>query len=280
MTTLGAIFLPHTPPDRLRTVARAADQAGLDELWLWEDCFLYGGMAAMTAALAWTENLKIGIGILPLPFRNLAITAMEIATLHRLFGDRAIVGLGHGVQEWMGQVGARAASPLTMMREYVTALRQLLAGEEVTVTGQYANLDRVRLDWPPTSPPALFIGATGPKTLRLSGELAAGTILTGGTSPEGVRAAIKHIAAAEDHRVIVYVPAATGADAAERAARQQEKWGVDDPGVFGSAAEIADGISRWTDAGAETVVLQPFDDEPDPEAFVRFVAEEVKPLLP
>jgi alkanesulfonate monooxygenase SsuD/methylene tetrahydromethanopterin reductase-like flavin-dependent oxidoreductase (luciferase family) len=278
MTTLGAIFLPQTPPERLRAVARAADQAGLDELWLWEDCFLTSGVAAMTAALAWTENLKVGIGILPLPFRNPAIAAMEIATMHRLFGDRAIVGLGHGVQEWMGQVGARAASPLTLMREYVTALQRLLAGEEVTTTGRYVNLDRVRLDWRPAAPPPLLIGATGPKTLQLSGELAAGTILTGGTSPDGVRAALGHIAA-KDHRMVVFVPAAIGAGAAERSARAQQKWGADDPGVFGSAHDIAAGIRRWTDAGADTVVLQPLDDEPDPEAFVRFAAEEVKPLL-
>lgn len=278
MTTLGAIFLPQTPPDRLRAVARAADQAGLDELWLWEDCFLYSGTATMTAALAWTERLKVGIGILPLPFRNPAITAMEIATMHQLFGDRAIVGLGHGVQEWMGQVGARAASPLTLMREYVTALQRLLAGEEVTTSGRYVNLDRVRLDWPPATPPKLLIGATGPKTLRLSGELAAGTVLTGGTSPEGVRAAIEHIAA-EHHRVVVFLPMAYGDGAAERAARQQEKWKADDPGLFGRPDEIAAGLRRWTDAGADTVVLQPLDDEPDPEAFVRFAAEEVKPLL-
>ncbi len=278
MTTLGAIFLPQTPPERLRAVARAADQAGLDELWLWEDCFQTSGVATMTAALAWTENLKVGIGILPLPFRNPAIAAMEIATLHHLFGDRAIVGLGHGVQEWMGQIGARAASPLTLMREYVCALQRLLAGEEVTTTGRYVHLDRVRLDWPPTAPPPLLIGATGAKTLQLSGELAAGTILTGGTSPDGVRAAIGHIAA-QEHRLIVFVPAATGPGAAERIARQQEKWGADDPGVSGSAADIAAGLRRWTDAGADTVVLQPLDDEPDPEAFVRFAAEEVKPLL-
>jgi alkanesulfonate monooxygenase SsuD/methylene tetrahydromethanopterin reductase-like flavin-dependent oxidoreductase (luciferase family) len=204
--------------------------------------------------------------------------AMEVATMSRLFGDRAIVGLGHGVQEWMGQIGARPASPLTLMREYVPALQRLLAGEEVTTTGRYVNLDRVRLDWPPAAPPPLLIGATGPKTLQLSGELAAGTILTGGTSPDGVRTALGHIAA-KDHRMVVFVPAAFGAGAAERIARAQEKWGTDDPGVAGSAEEIADGLRRWTDAGADTVVLQPLDDEPDPEAFVRFAAEEVKPLL-
>jgi alkanesulfonate monooxygenase SsuD/methylene tetrahydromethanopterin reductase-like flavin-dependent oxidoreductase (luciferase family) len=278
MTTLGAIFLPQTPPERLRQIARAADQAGLEELWLWEDCFLHSGIAAASAALAWTDNLKVGIGILPVPFRNAALTAMEIATLHRLFGDRAIVGVGHGVQDWMGQVGARPESPMTLLREYATALRQLLRGETVTTKGRYVNLDAVRLDWPPVTTPELLIGATGPKTLRLSGELADGTILTGGTSPDGVRAARGHIGVG-DHRVVVFLPAATGPGAAERLAEQQRRFGMDDPGVAGDAAAIAAGIRRWTDAGADTVVLQPTSDEPEPENFVRFVAEEVKPLV-
>jgi alkanesulfonate monooxygenase SsuD/methylene tetrahydromethanopterin reductase-like flavin-dependent oxidoreductase (luciferase family) len=279
MTTLGAIFLPQNPPERLRPIARAADQAGLDELWLWEDCFLNSGVAAASAALAWTDNLKVGIGILPVPFRNAALTAMEIATLHRLFGDRAIVGIGHGVQDWMGQVGARPASPMTLLREYATALRQLLRGETVTTKGTYVNLDGVRLDWPPATTPQLLFGATGPKTLRLSGELADGTILTGGTSPDGIRAARGHIGV-DDHRIVMFLPAATGPGAAERLAEQQRRYDMDDPGVSGDAAAIAAGVRRWADAGADTVVLQPLDDEPDPEAFVRFAAEEVKPLLP
>jgi alkanesulfonate monooxygenase SsuD/methylene tetrahydromethanopterin reductase-like flavin-dependent oxidoreductase (luciferase family) len=278
MTTLGAIFLPQNPPERLRPIARAADQAGLDELWLWEDCFLNSGVAAASAALAWTDNLKVGIGILPVPFRNAALTAMEIATLHRLFGDRAIVGIGHGVQDWMGQVGARPASPMTLLREYATALRQLLRGETVTTKGTYVNLDGVRLDWPPATTPQLLFGATGPKTLRLSGELADGTILTGGTSPDGIRAARGHIGV-DDHRIVMFLPAATGPGAAERLAEQQRRYDMDDPGVSGDAAAIAAGVRRWADAGADTVVLQPTPDEPDPEAFVRFVAEEVKPLV-
>jgi alkanesulfonate monooxygenase SsuD/methylene tetrahydromethanopterin reductase-like flavin-dependent oxidoreductase (luciferase family) len=102
MTTLGAIFRPQNPPETLRTVARAADEAGLAELWLWEDCFLNGGISAAAAALAWTERVRVGVGLTPVPFRNVAVQAMEVATLSRMFGDRAIVAVGHGVQEWMG----------------------------------------------------------------------------------------------------------------------------------------------------------------------------------
>ena len=78
---------------------------------------------------------------------------------------------------------------------------------------------------------------------------------------------------------MVFVPAATGPGAAERLAAQQIGFGYTDPGVSGDAAAIAEGISRWTGAGAGTVILQPTADEPDPEAFVRFVAEEVRPLV-
>ena len=278
MTILGAIFLPQNPPERLRAIARAADRAGLEELWLWEDCFLNSGVAATSAALAWTEYLRVGIGILPVPFRNVAVTAMEIATMRRMFGGRAMVGVGHGVQEWMGQVGERVASPMTLLREYVEALQSLLRGETVTTQGRYVRLDGVRLDWPPPEPPELYVGATGDKTLQLAGELAQATILTGSTTPDGVRRA-RGLIGAERHRIVVFVPAATGPGAAERLAEQQRRYGSDNLGIAGDAKTMAEGVRRWADAGAETVVLQPTVDEPDLEAFVRFVAEEVRPLV-
>ena len=280
MTVLGAIVLPSTPAEQLPEVARAADRSGLDELWLWEDCFCAGGVAMMSAALALTTRLRVAVGILPVPLRNPALCAMEIATLHHLFGDRAIVGLGHGVQDWMGQVGGRVESPMTLLREYVTAVAELLRGADVSMQGRYVNLDRVRLERPPTSPPRLFVGATGRKTLRLARELAGGTILAGGSSPDEVREASRHIGGF-DHRLVVFVPAAPGpgVDGRHRLELQAQRFGFADPGISGSAAQIAEGVRRWTDAGADTVVLQPLADEPDPVSFVQFVAEEVRPLV-
>ncbi len=281
MTVLGAVCLPQLPPERLRAVARAADEAGLEELWLWEDCFWGSGIATASAVLAWTTRLRVGVGLLPVPLRNAAIAAMEIATMHRLFPDRAIIGVGHGVQDWMAQVGARAESPMTLLREHLTALRALLAGETVTADGRYVRLDAVALDWPPAPAPPILAGATGPRTLRLCGEAADGTILTGGTPPEGVRRARELVdegrAAAgrtDPHQVIVYLEAATGPDAAERLRRAGSQ-----AGVAGDAHAIADAVERHAAAGADTVVLQPTADDPDPEAFMRFTAERVRPLV-
>lgn len=287
MTILGAVSLPQLPPERLRDVARTADRAGLEELWLWEDCFWGSGVATAAAVLAWTDRLRVGVGLLPVPLRNVALTAMELATLSRLFPYRVNVGVGHGVQDWMAQVGAQVESPVTLLREQLTALRALLRGEQVTTEGRYVRLDAVALDWPPEQAQAVLAGATGPRSLRLCGEAADGTILTASTTPDGVRQARALVdegraqgGRTDPHPLIVYVLAATGPDAAERleAERRRANRGSD-IGVAGDAAAVAEGVQRWVDAGADTVVLQPTIDEPDPEGFVRFVAEEVRPLV-
>ncbi|GAA3054622.1 LLM class flavin-dependent oxidoreductase [Streptomyces glomeratus] len=290
MTGLGAVFRPQLPPERLRALARLADESGLEELWLWEDCFLEGGVSAMAAALAWTERLRVGIGLLPVPLRNVAVTAMEAATLERMFPGRAILGVGHGVQSWMGQVGARAESPLTLLREYLDALRALLRGERVTTHGRYVRLDGVALDWPPAEPVRVLAGATGPRSLRLSGEAADGTILTAATTPEGVRRARDLIDEGRasagrtgPHHVVVQLLTATGPDAAARLEAELAAQGpgsVPGLGVAGDASAVAKAVRRLAEAGADTVVLQPTGDEPDPEGFVRFAAGEVRPLVP
>jgi alkanesulfonate monooxygenase SsuD/methylene tetrahydromethanopterin reductase-like flavin-dependent oxidoreductase (luciferase family) len=290
MTTLGVVFLPYLPPERLAAVARAADAAGLDELWLWEDCFREGGISSAAVALAGTDRLRLGIGLLPVPLRNVALTAMEAATLERMFPGRVTVGVGHGVLDWMAQVGARVESPMTLLREYVIALRALLRGERLTTEGRYVRLDDVGLDWPPAAPPPVLAGAIGPRSLRLAGEVADGTIVTGGTSPERVRdmrAVVEEgrrvTGGTGRHEVVVFVHAATAPDAAERLDVERRHWGhdsMDGISVAGDASAIAAGVTRYVEAGADAVILQPTRDDPDPEGFARFVAAEVQPLLP
>ncbi|AZM57113.1 LLM class flavin-dependent oxidoreductase [Streptomyces sp. WAC 01529] len=291
MTVLGMVFRPQLPPERLRSMVRAADEAGLAELWLWEDCFLESGIASAAAALAWSERLRVGVGLLPVPLRNAALATMEAATLHRLFPGRVMLGVGHGVQDWMGQVGARAESPLTLLREHLDAMRALLAGERVTTEGRYVRLDGVALDWPPASAPAVYAGARGPRSVRLTGEAADGTILDASTTPEGVRAARRLIdegrrsagRGGAAHPVVVYLHAATGPDARERLRAELGRDGQEGTpglGAAGDAEHVAKAVRRLAEAGADTVVLQPTADEPDPEGFIRFITDEVGPLVP
>jgi alkanesulfonate monooxygenase SsuD/methylene tetrahydromethanopterin reductase-like flavin-dependent oxidoreductase (luciferase family) len=287
MTVLGAVALPQLPPEDLAAVGNAAEDSGLDELWLWEDCFWGGGIAAAATVLARTERIRVGIGVLPVPLRNVALSAMEVAALLRMHPGRILPGFGHGVQEWMTQIGAGVESPMTLLREQLSALRALLNGETVTTAGRYVRLDNVALDFAPTAPAPILAAAGGPRTLRLSGELADGTILTSRTAPQGVRAARVLIeegrakaGRTEPHRVTVYLAAATGPDAAARLAATAQRNGFQESaGIAGTPDAIAEAVRRYAAAGADTVVLEPTDDDPDLAGFVRFVGEKVRPLL-
>ncbi len=265
MTILGAIFPPDRPPEELRAVAVAAEAAGLEQLWIWEDCFRESGIATAAAALAWTDRVTLGIGLLPVPLRNVALTAMELATLERLFPGRLVAGIGHGVAEWMQQVGALEASPMTLLREYAEALAALLAGDEVSVNGRYVTLDRVKLDWPPTTPPSLLIGGVRERTVTLAGEVTDGVILTGDTTPEMMRTASAHAATGRQLRGRSGPPDVISFITVQRDA---------------SAESVAETIAGYTDGGATHAILLGVGDRGRelPE-FVEFVAREVRPLV-
>ncbi len=266
MTTVGVIFPPDQPPEQLQATARAADDSGLAQLWLWEDCFKESGITAAAAALAWTERLTVGIGLLPVPLRNVALTAMELATMQRLFSGRLVAGIGHGVLDWMEQVGARAESPMTLLAEYTAALRALLGGERVTTAGRYVRLTNVALDWPPLPPPPLLVGAIKPRTVALAAELADGVIFTGGTTPGDLRLALASFTSARTSaapaEVVVFLSVASGS----------------------TAADIADQVNQLADAGATNVPVLLLGDDGAPsrselQPFVRLLADDVRPLV-
>lgn len=289
---IGIHIPPTIPPERLRDLARAAEEHGLDELWVWEDSFKQSGIASAAAALAWTDRIRVGISLLPAPLRNPALTAMEFATIERMFPGRFVAGLGHGVQEWMGQAGVRAASPLTLLREQVTAVRALLAGEEVTVQGRYVKLDRVRLDWSPQTPPALMLGGSGPKAVALAAEYGDGNLLTNALTDDEVRDLVAAVVRrrtevgredADRPQIAAAQIVATGPDARDRVDREVPLWGGRPEagvGIAGDAEDVAAAAERYASYGITSYGAQATADEPDLEGFIAFLGREVKPLVP
>jgi 5,10-methylenetetrahydromethanopterin reductase len=219
VTKLGVIFTADRPPEELAAFAVAAESAGLDELWLWEDCFLAGGIAASATALAATERITVGLGVMPAVFRNPAACAMEVATLARLHPGRFIPGLGHGVPAWMEQVGALPDKPVRALEESASAIRRLLAGERVSTTGDHVNLEDVQLEQAPAVVPPVVLGVRRPFGLRASGRSADGTILAEPSPPAYIRWARERIeegriaaGRGDPHRVTVFVAGRVDAD--------------------------------------------------------------------
>lgn len=193
MIDIGVCFHREQDPAGVATQAAAAESAGYDEFWVIEDCFYTSGPTLASAALTATESLRVGIGIMPTVARNPAITAMELATLARLAPGRFHAGVGHGVQSWMAQMGAKVASPLTVLSETLTVVRRLLAGERLTMNGRYVSLDEVALQPAPEVAPPVSAGVRGEKSLRIAGRESDGTIFADFVSPTYLRWSATHI---------------------------------------------------------------------------------------
>jgi alkanesulfonate monooxygenase SsuD/methylene tetrahydromethanopterin reductase-like flavin-dependent oxidoreductase (luciferase family) len=214
---IGMCFDRSFPAVAMPEFARRLEVAGVDQLWVIEDCFFTAGVSLAASALAVTERLHVGIGILPAVSRTAAVTAMEIATLANLAPGRFTAGIGHGVQEWMGQMGVRPRSPLTALDETISNVKRLLAGEEVTFSGEYVHLDRVRLDQPPSVVPPIVAGVQQEKSLVLAGRVADGVILVEGAGPTYVgwaldRAGRRTDVETGDFRVVAFSMLSVAAD--------------------------------------------------------------------
>jgi 5,10-methylenetetrahydromethanopterin reductase len=292
LPALGFVVRPEHPPEELPGLARTVEDAGFDELWLWEDCFFAGGIATTATALAATSQVKVGLGIMPAPVRNAAFVAMEIAALARMHPGRVMPGFGHGVADWMRQIGAKPESQLALLEETVAAVRSLLAGEEVHADGRYVKLDGVRLDQPPEQVPPVFTGVRRERSLALSGRVADGTILSEPSTLSYIEWARERISATRPHRLTVFAWCNVDADgsAARAALRPLAKERLQDggpqakhlgdtadmdaligrAGVVGTPEECAAAIRALAKAGADSVVLVP---QPTHDVDVRAFGE-------
>jgi 5,10-methylenetetrahydromethanopterin reductase len=141
----------------------------------------------MAAFAASTERLIVGSGVVNTWTRNVALLASTFVTLDDLAPDRIVLGIGAWWDPLARKVGIDRKHPLRCMRETVEACRRLFTLEEVTIDGEFVHLDGVRIDvvHGDTSPRKIpiYIGATGPKMLELSGEIAEGVVLNYMVSP-------------------------------------------------------------------------------------------------
>ncbi len=273
-TSFGVMFRRDWAPEQLLNFSRAVEHAGFDELWVVEDLGFGGGFAQAVAALAVTERLTVGIGIAPAVARNTGYLAMEVATTARLFPGRFHLGLGHGVDFWIEQVGATPVSWLASLREVTQATRQLVQGETVTLNGRHVHLDEVTLVHPvaPTATaPLISFGVRQPRSIALAAEVADGVILAECSGPAYV--AETRAALTSTSRLTVFIYVTTDVDAARaeidhrieqgRFASQMKVYEGTDVNLYseviiaGPAAGWRAQCQRFVDAGADAIVFVP-----------------------
>jgi F420-dependent oxidoreductase-like protein len=165
-------------------LSQLADELGLDSVWI-SEAWGQDAVSVLGLLAGKTERVALGSGLMQIPARQPAATAMAAATLDVLTGGaRFRLGLGvSGPQVSEGWYGVPFARPLRRTREYVEIIRQVLAreaplehdGEEWTLPlpgglGKPLKL----LAHPASERIPIYLGAIGPKAVEQVGEIADG----------------------------------------------------------------------------------------------------------
>jgi 5,10-methylenetetrahydromethanopterin reductase len=159
------------------TLARAAEAAGFDQLWVSNDLFLRSALVILPAVALATTRIEIGAGILNPYTLHPGEIAMFAASMDELSGNRFNLGLAAGAGEFLKWVGIEQQSPLAAMRETIAAVRRLQAGERAGIDGHFLRWsDEAYLRCPAPRQTPIYVGAMGPKMLALAGELAGGAL--------------------------------------------------------------------------------------------------------
>jgi alkanesulfonate monooxygenase SsuD/methylene tetrahydromethanopterin reductase-like flavin-dependent oxidoreductase (luciferase family) len=189
------------PFHQLRAASREAERLRFESLWT-----PAGGVPdAFHICAAWSQDTSLRTGISVVPAARMWTPlglAVQAATLAQLSSGRFVLGLGtggYGPGFW-ASVGL-PDRPIAVMRQYVTEVRALLAGQQVTAgQGAAATGSAARTGigpgspgWPMSGslglaglPPApVYLAALGPQMLRLAGETADGALLNWAT-PERI----------------------------------------------------------------------------------------------
>ncbi|WP_216896867.1 LLM class flavin-dependent oxidoreductase [Nocardia alni] len=184
---IGIRIPPCAPANEIAQFALEVERAGLDEVWLPDSQLLWRDVFAVAAAVAGvTSRIRLGTAVTNLVTRHPAVVASAARTVAELAPGRFVLGVGVGNSS-VGPVGLRPSTGAEL-RSRLGVVRELLSGRRVDFGGVRTGLcDPV--------PVPIHMAASGPRNLRLAGEIADGAILLSGVAPEPLAAAIAEVRA-------------------------------------------------------------------------------------
>jgi phthiodiolone/phenolphthiodiolone dimycocerosates ketoreductase len=145
------------------------------------------GMAVAAAAAVLTRNVPIVTSVVDTVRRHPSLLAQSALTIDHLSGGRFILGLGSGETENTVPYGFDFSKPVGRFEESLRVIRMLWETEgPVDFNGQFYQLHHARLDTEPFNGryPKIWIGASGPRMLDITGRFADGWWPAGAYSPE------------------------------------------------------------------------------------------------
>ena len=188
----GIEFVPDTAFWQTVGHGILSEKYGFDFIWI-TDHFNNRNVYVILSLIAnYTDRVYLGPGVTNPYLTHPAFIASSIASLDRVSGGRAVVGLGAGDRVTLGYLGVERKKPLRAIRECVEILRAFFRGERVSYQGEIFNVQSASISYKPLRKIPIYIGAQGPKMLALAAEIGDG-ILINASHPIDFRFAMEHI---------------------------------------------------------------------------------------
>ena len=179
---------PATAWQKTLEVARLADDAGFESLWLYdhfqvdpppEPAIVFEPIAELAALAMATTRAKLGHLVLAAAYRNAALTAKTISTIDVISGGRAILGIGAGWKEdeWIayGYGYPEARIRLDMLEDHLEVITRMFQPGPATYNGEHAHVISAIHEPKGLQEPRIpiVVGGNGPnRTWRLAARFA------------------------------------------------------------------------------------------------------------
>jgi 5,10-methylenetetrahydromethanopterin reductase len=185
MVRFGVNFVPGAPAEVIEW-CRLAEASGFDVVSISDSQSLYRDVyVCLTLCAVNTRRIRFGPRVITPLTRHPAVAAAAAATLEELAPGRTIIGIGTG-DSAAYMLGLKPAN-LAQLREYALAIRGLLTTGTADFGGRAPRLTWARARIP------IYFAASGPKTLRLAGQVADGVVIRTGLLPEVIRDSIAQV---------------------------------------------------------------------------------------
>ncbi len=295
---------PGASSDAILSVAKRAEELGLDSVWMFDHLFTPSGLESkypysrdgsypltpndpffdplgLFGVLASaTQRVQMGTAVLIAAYRHPIVLAKVITTIENFAPGRILLGLGAGwMREEFEAVGLTRDRRGARLTEYITALRQLWSGQPTSFDGEFYSWGEAGFLPAPTQPIPIIVGGHADAALKRAATVGDGWAVSAargrGMDIESVGETLMQLARYREERGRAGEPF--------EVVYSNLLWFSDEPNarlpLTGPPEDIAGSIKRLEEIGVTTINLMVFGPPPViSEAADRF-AQEVLPLL-